>query len=117
MTTIKKLRKLHHISQIELAQKIGVTQGAVSQWETGEAKPALENLIAIARFWGEEVFVGILSTEDKDVTIRLPLGAVGASVPKREIFGKGLDFAPLDETSIQLTVKAHQAYFMECQMR
>ena len=75
------------------------------------------NVIAIARFWGEEVFVGILSTEDKDVTIRLPLGAVGASVPKRDIFGKGLDFAPLDETSIQLTVKAHQAYFMECQMR
>ena len=35
--------------------KIGVTQGAVSQWETGEAKPTLENLIAIAKFFGCKV--------------------------------------------------------------
>ena len=55
MTTIKKIRKLHHISQIELAQEIGVTQGAVSQWESGSAKPTLENLVAIARFFGCKV--------------------------------------------------------------
>ena len=72
------------------------------------------NVVAIARFCGEEVFVGILSTEDQDVTIRLPLGAVGAKCPKREIFGKELDFRPLDETAVELTVKAHQAYLMEC---
>lgn len=52
MTTLKEIRKQHHISQIELAQGIGVTQGAVSQWESGIAKPTLENLIAIARFFG-----------------------------------------------------------------
>lgn len=75
------------------------------------------NVVAIARFCGEEVFVGILSTENQDVTIRLPLGAVGASAPKREIFGKELKYIKLDETSIELTVKAHQAYFMECEMR
>lgn len=55
MTTLKKIRKLHHISQIELAQEIGVTQGAVSQWESGAAKPTLENLIAIAKFFGCKV--------------------------------------------------------------
>ena len=55
MTTLKKIRKLHHISQIELAQEIGVTQGAVSQWELGAAKPTLENLIAIAKFFGCKV--------------------------------------------------------------
>ena len=55
MTTLKKIRKLHHISQIELAQEIGVTQGAVSQWELGVAKPTLENLIAIAKFFGCKV--------------------------------------------------------------
>lgn len=55
MTTLKKIRKLHKISQIELAQEIGVTQGAVSQWESGSAKPTLENLVAIARFFGCKV--------------------------------------------------------------
>ena len=75
------------------------------------------NVIAIARFWGEEVFVCVLSTEKQDVTILLPLGAVGASVPKREIFGKTLEFSKLDDTGIELKVKAHQAYLFECQMR
>lgn len=55
MTTLKKIRKLHKISQIELAQEIGVTQGAVSQWESGSAKPTLENLVAIARLFGCKV--------------------------------------------------------------
>lgn len=55
MTNLKRMRKLRKVSQIELAQGIGVTQGAVSQWETGDAKPSLENLIAIARFFGCKV--------------------------------------------------------------
>ena len=75
------------------------------------------NVVAIARFLGREVFVGVLSTEDKDVTIRLPLGAVGASRPDREIFGRELEFRPLEDHAVELTVKAHQAYFMECEMR
>ena len=74
-------------------------------------------VIAIARFWEDEVFVGILSTDDRDVKIRLPLGAVGAKIPQREIFGRELTYTVLDETSIELTVKAHQAYLMECRMR
>ena len=75
------------------------------------------NIVALARFCGEEVFVGILSTEDQDVKIRLPLGAVGAACPKREVFGKELEFTRLDDTAIELTVRAHQAYFMECELR
>ncbi len=74
-------------------------------------------IVAIARFSGDEVFVGLLSTDDKDVKIRLPLGAVGAKAPKREIFGKELEYTQLDDRSIELTVKAHQAYFMECEVK
>lgn len=55
MTALKKIRKLHQVSQVELAQGIGVTQSAVSQWELGAAKPTLENLIAIAKFFGCKV--------------------------------------------------------------
>lgn len=55
MTKLRQLRKLRKISQCELAQGIGVTQGAVSQWETGEAKPSLENMIAIARYFNCKV--------------------------------------------------------------
>ncbi len=74
------------------------------------------NVVAIARFHEQEAFVGILSTGNADEKIRLPLGAIGADVPAREIFGKELEYTKLDDTSIELNVKAHQAYLMECHM-
>ena len=78
---------------------------------------AQDNVVAIARFCGEEVFVGILSTNSQDVSIRLPLGAVGAKNPrkKEDLFGRELEFDVLDRNSICLKVKAHQAYFFDCQ--
>ena len=76
-------------------------------------------MVAIARFWEDEVFVGVISTEDRDVTIRLPLGAVGAGCPKgaADVFGKPLEYEKTDDNSIVLTVQAHQSYFMECEMK
>ena len=76
-------------------------------------------IFALARFCEDEVFVMVLSTGDRDETIRLPLGAVGASCPKgtADLFGRTLDYQVLDKNSINLTVKAHQAYLMECQIR
>ena len=77
------------------------------------------NVVAIARFWEDEVFVGVISTGSADEKIRLPLGAVGAASPKgdTDIFGKQLDYRHLDENSIELTVKAHQSYFVECGLK
>ena len=80
---------------------------------------ARDNVVAIARFWGEEVFVGILSTNDADVTIRLPLGVVGAAEPGRgeDIFGRKLEYEIRDANSISMTIRAHQAYLFECKLK
>jgi alpha-glucosidase len=77
------------------------------------------NVVALARFYEDEVFVAVISTGDQDAQICLPLGAVGASCPKgdRDVFGRALEYETLDGNSIAFTVKAHQAYFMECQLR
>jgi len=77
------------------------------------------NVVAIARFCEEEVFVTVISTSDKTEKIRLPLGAVGAVSPKgnADIFGKNLVYHKADENGIELVVEAHQSYFMECEMR
>lgn len=79
---------------------------------------AQDNVIAIARFWENEVFVGVISANPVDMLIRLPLAAAGAVCPKsdRDIFGKTLEFT-VEEKGIFLRVKAHQAYFMECQVK
>ena len=49
----------------------------------------------------------------------MPLGAVGAAEPKgrEDVFGKRLEYRQMDGNSIELTVEAHQSYFIECEMR
>ncbi len=34
-TTIKNLREKQHLTQSQLAERLGVSKGAVSKWETG----------------------------------------------------------------------------------
>ena len=48
MNNIKELRNAKKMSQIQLAKIVGVTQGAVYQWEKGLASPAFKNLRDIA---------------------------------------------------------------------
>lgn len=45
---IKELRIRAKISQKELAEKMNVTQGAVSQWETNRTMPDMESLPILA---------------------------------------------------------------------
>ena len=73
-------------------------------------------VVALARFWEDEVFVGVISMEDRDVNIRLPLGALGAGGPKtdRDIFGTPLECCRMEDGSIELTVKAGHSYLLEC---
>lgn len=51
---IKALREKHGISQIELAQIIGVTDKAISAWETGQKTPRMGNIQKMADYFGLE---------------------------------------------------------------
>ena len=55
MTAIRRYRKLLGLTQEELADKLGMTQAAISRFETGDRKPDVDDLIAIARFFGCKV--------------------------------------------------------------
>ncbi len=77
------------------------------------------NIFALARFWEQEAFVCVISTEDKDRTIRLPLGAVGAACPAdgKDLFGKELVVDLCDQHSVHMQVNAHQSYLFRCNIR
>lgn len=51
---IKTRRKAAGISQAALAEAIGVTQGAVSAWETRRAAPARQQAEVLGRFFGAD---------------------------------------------------------------
>ena len=45
---LRDLRKQKGLSQEQLATAVGVTQGAVSQWEKGRSKPSVAVLMKLA---------------------------------------------------------------------
>lgn len=73
-------------------------------------------ILAIARFYEKNMWVAVMSVDDRTQSIRLPLKSIGAERPKKDIdlFGKKLNYKALDGKSILLEVEAHKAYLMEC---
>lgn len=97
---LTSLRKLHRMSQEEVAEKIGVSRQAVAKWESGATTPDIANCIALAALYGVSVDNLINFTEETN-NIQIPpkgkhlFGVVTLSekgqivIPKkaREIFG------------------------------
>lgn len=50
-TLLRELRMQRKITQIELAQAIGVSNGNVGDWERGRSKPGYDALAALSRFF------------------------------------------------------------------
>lgn len=45
---LREQRNLHKLTQAQLADRLGVTQSAVAQWEAGTVTPTVARLRAIA---------------------------------------------------------------------
>lgn len=52
MNAIKVKRTQNGLSQADLAKLLGVSQQAITQWETGKAMPRGETLIKLADLFG-----------------------------------------------------------------
>ena len=61
---LKELRIKTGLSQEKVAEQLYVSRQAVSKWETGEAMPEMENLVALAKFYNVSVDY-ILASEDE----------------------------------------------------
>jgi len=46
------MRKLHHMTQEDVAEKVGVSRQAVAKWESGETIPDLERSRLLANLFG-----------------------------------------------------------------
>lgn len=49
---LTQYRKEKGLSQVEVAEELGVSRQAVSRWETGAAMPTSENLICLSKLYG-----------------------------------------------------------------
>lgn len=60
-----EIRKNSGLSQEELAEKIGVSRQSVSKWETGQAMPEYEKLLALCEYFKVSVD-SLLKGEDME---------------------------------------------------
>ena len=65
------LRRLHHMTQEELAEKVGVTRQALSRWESGDSVPDLERSRILAEIF--DVSLDELATHDSTIVGGLPI--------------------------------------------
>ena len=62
---LETLRKQNELTQEALAEKLGVSRQAVSNWELGNASPDTDNLIALAKLYGVKVDDLLIDTGDQ----------------------------------------------------
>lgn len=64
-----QLRRQNHLSQEELAARLGISRQAVSKWERAEASPDTDNLILLSRLYGVSLDA-LLATDAGDDRLR-----------------------------------------------
>ncbi|MCR5649632.1 MAG: helix-turn-helix domain-containing protein [Lachnospiraceae bacterium] len=69
-----ELRKLHNMSQEELADKIGVSRQTLSKYETGESIPDVEKCRVIADLFGRSIddLVNYEKESDESMGLGIP---------------------------------------------
>lgn len=92
---LRELRKKENFTQVEVAEKLGISQPAYASWERGVKKPTQENLVKIAQVLNVSVdyLVGNSDyTEDKldNIELLFRMNSKGLTVEEKEIFKKEL---------------------------
>ena len=60
---IKALRRAKDLTQEELAEVLGVSSKAVSQWECGRTAPDISQLPVLCNFFGGQEFAPLLKAQ------------------------------------------------------
>ena len=71
---------------------------------------------ALARFYKGEAFVAVISNEETETKIKLPLGVIGAKSFKTEVLGKDFEFSETPDGEIELSLKPGESFLFECEM-
>lgn len=94
---LKNLRKQAHLTQVEVAEKLGISQQAYASWERGVKKPTQENLVKISQILKVSIDY-LVGNSDKDlkddefdnVEILFRMNSDGLTEEEKLIFKKEL---------------------------
>lgn len=94
---LKNLRKQAHLTQTEVAEKLGISQQAYASWERGIKKPTQDNLVKIAQILNVSIDY-LIGTSDEsvkadeldNVELIFRMNSKGLTDEEKEIFKKEL---------------------------
>lgn len=92
---LKELRKQAHLTQVELAGKLGIVQSSYADWERGKKKPTQDNLVKIAQVLNVSVDYLVGNSEEKsdeldNIELLFRMNSKGLTKEEKEIFRKEL---------------------------
>ena len=92
---LKELRKQAHLTQVELASKLGIVQSSYADWERGKKKPTQENLVKIAQILNVSVDYLVGNSEERtdeldNIELLFRMNSEGLTDEEKDIFRKEL---------------------------
>ena len=92
---IKYLRRQAGLTQVDVAEKLGISQPAYASWERGIKKPTQENLVKIAQVLNVSVDYLVGNSEEKsdeldNIELLFRMNSKGLTDEEKEIFRKEL---------------------------
>lgn len=92
---LKELRRQAGLTQVEVAEKLGISQPAYASWERGVKKPTQDNLVKIAQILNVSVDYLVGNSEEKsdeldNIELLFRMNSKGLTEEEKEIFRKEL---------------------------
>lgn len=92
---LKKLRKQAQFTQVDVAEKLEISQPAYASWERGVKKPTQENLIKIAQILNVSVDYLVGNSDNTDdeldnIELLFRMNSKGLTDKEKAIFKKEL---------------------------
>ncbi|MCY7010248.1 helix-turn-helix domain-containing protein [Streptococcus vestibularis] len=92
---LKELRKQAHLTQVELASKLGIVQSSYADWERGKKKPTQDNLVKIAQILNVSVDYLVGNSEEKNdeldnIELLFRMNSKGLTDSEKAVFKKEL---------------------------
>lgn len=92
---LKDLRRQAGLTQVEVAEKLGISQQAYASWERGIKRPTQENLVKIAQILNVSVDYLVGNSEEKldeldNIELLFRMNSKGLTEEEKVIFKKEL---------------------------
>lgn len=92
---LKDLRKQAGLTQVDVAEKLGISQPAYASWERGVKKPTQENLVKIAQILNVSIDYLVGNSDEKsdeldNIELLFRMNSKGLTEEEKEIFKKEL---------------------------